>query len=260
MNSNKVSIAFIGSGNVATKLAMSLYQKDVCITQVYSKTMDNAKTLANSVNAEAINSISQISDNNDIIIISISDNALKELDFSNLPKQAIVCHTSGSVGLEVINSCNNYGVFYPLQTFTKDTEVDITEVPFCIEANNPKNLEILISLASRLSKNVSEVNSQERAKMHLAAVFACNFTNAMYSIAEDLMLQSNLNFDYLRPLIKETAAKTISNSPQEIQTGPAVRNDRNIIDKHISDLHNNNDYKDLYALMSKIIYKNTNKI
>ncbi|OYT12277.1 MAG: hypothetical protein B6I18_01105 [Bacteroidetes bacterium 4572_112] len=258
-NLKNISVAFIGSGNVATKLATSLHQQGVCISEVCSKTASNAQLLATKVNAKPILQLKDISSEIDIIIISISDKALHEINLSELPNKALICHTSGSVDMQVLNICSNYGVFYPLQTFSKDTKIDITEVPFCIEGNTQENQEKLMVLASFLSKNVSKVNSKERAKMHLAAVFTCNFTNAMYSIAEDLMQQSGLDFEYLRPLIKETATKAITHSPSQIQTGPAVRNDRNIINKHIQELDSNTDYKELYSLISKIIYKNTNK-
>ena len=259
-NIKNISIAFIGSGNVATKLATSLHQQGIRISEIYSKTKSNAELLATKVDAKPLLQLKDITSEIDIIIISISDKALHELDLSELPNKALICHTSGSVDMQVLDICSNFGVFYPLQTFSKDTEVDITDVPFCIEANTQENHDKLILLASALSENVSKVNSKERAKMHLAAVFTCNFTNAMYSIAEDLMQQSGLDFEYLRPLIKETAAKAIAHSPSQIQTGPAVRNDRNIIDKHLQELNNNSDYKELYSLISKIIYKNTNKI
>ena len=254
-DNNNISIAFIGSGNVATKLAISLFQKGVNITEVCSRNMLNSTKLAKLVKAEPIDNISKISNNIDFVIISISDNALKSIDLSELPKQALICHTSGSVDMGILNLHDNYGIFYPLQTFSKDAELDISEVPFCIEANNEENTERLISLAQLLSNNVSRVNSLERAKMHLAAVFTCNFTNAMYSIAEDLMKESGLSFDYLRPLIKETANKALHHSPKKIQTGPAVRNDRNIIDKHILDLQNKEDYANIYNTMSELIYK-----
>jgi len=258
-NLNKISVAFIGSGNVATKLAVSLHEAGIRISEIFSKTLANANVLANKVGAIAVANIGDLSSDNDIIIISISDKALHSIDLIKLPQRALICHTSGSVGMDILSFCENYGVFYPLQTLSKTAELDISEVPFCIEANDTTNAERLISLALLLSAKVSIVNSKQRAQMHLAAVFTCNFSNAMYSIAEDLMQQSGLDFDYLRPLIKETAAKAIAHSPSQIQTGPAVRNDRNIIDKHIKELDSNTDYKKLYSLISNIIYKNSNK-
>ncbi len=250
-----ISVAFIGSGNVATKLAQSLYKEGVSIKEIYSPTYANAQELADTVDATPIESLNKISENIDIIIISISDSALKEIDLPRFSDNTIICHTSGSVNMDILNKHNNYGVFYPLQTFSKDIEVDIADIPFCIEGNTQENQDKLMSLASVLSNNVSIVTSLEREKMHLAAVFINNFTNAMYSIAEDLMQESGLNFDYLKPLIKETANKAIKHSPREIQTGPAVRNDKSIINKHIRDLNNNEEYANIYKQLSDLIYK-----
>ncbi|MCK5846390.1 MAG: DUF2520 domain-containing protein [Bacteroidales bacterium] len=254
-SNNNYSVAFVGSGNVATKLAISLHNKGVNIREIYSPTIVNANKLASAIDAKAIKSIRDFSSEIDVIIISISDNALKNLHYTDFPIDSIICHTSGSVEMEIMNSCKNYGVFYPLQTFSKHTNVEISEVPFCIEANNEYSAEILNSLAKVLSNNVSNVSSSERAKMHLAAVFACNFTNAMYSIAEDLMQESGLDFNYLRPLIIETANKANKFSPKEIQTGPAIRNDDIIMNKHIAELKQNKEYSKLYSLMSDIINK-----
>ncbi len=250
-----ISVAFIGSGNVATKLAQSLYKEGISIKEIYSPTFSNAQELADTVDATPIESLNNVSQNIDIIIISISDSALKEIDLPKFSDNTIICHTSGSVNIEILNKHNNYGVYYPLQTFSKNTNVDISEVPFCIEANTESNLETLFSLAELISNDVSIVTSLEREKMHLAAVFINNFTNAMYSIAEDLMQESGLNFDYLKPLIKETANKAIKHSPREIQTGPAVRNDKSIINKHIRDLDNNEEYSNIYKQLSDLIYK-----
>lgn len=253
--SKNLSVTFIGSGNVATKLAISLFEEGISIKEIYSPTIANAQKLALVVDATPIESINKLSTNIDIIIISISDNALKEIELPEFDENTIICHTSGSVNIDILNKYTNYGVFYPLQTFSKKVDIDISEVPFCIEANTESNINTLTLLAEQISDNVSIVTSLEREKMHLAAVFINNFTNAMYSIAEDLMQESGLDFDYLKPLIKETAKKAINHSPIEIQTGPAVRNDKNIIKKHIQDLDNNEDYAALYKQVSDLIYK-----
>ena len=237
---------------MATKLGENFVAKGVSISQIYSKTIGNAQKLAKHINSTAINSLAELDINTDIIIISISDKALKMFDFSLLPTDSLVCHTSGSVSVNILSSCSNYGIFYPLQTFSKNADVDIKKVPFCIEANSESNLKILKSLANVLSDSIYEVSSIEREKLHLAAVFACNFTNAMYSVADELLSKYGLDFNILRPLIEETAKKALLNKPSDIQTGPAIRNDKEIMAKHIAELDNNN-YKDLYLLISKTI-------
>ncbi len=250
---SNLSVGFIGSGNVASKLAETLFNANINISQIYSNTFENAEMLANKVNAKAIKSINDFYENTDIIIISISDKSLSTIDYKQLPANSLICHTSGSVDMQVLNDCKNHGIFYPLQTFSKHTDIDISNIPFCLEANSEENLNILWTLAENLSSNVQKINSEQRKKLHLSAVFACNFTNAMYSIAEDLLAESELDFNILRPLIEETAKKALGNSPHQIQTGPAIRNDDTIMNKHIESLNHSPKYAELYSLMSDII-------
>ena len=250
---SNLSVSFIGSGNVASKLAEALFNANIKISKIYSNTFNNAKTLANKVNATAISKISTFDKNTDIIIISISDKSLYTIDYKQLPANSLICHTSGSVDMQLLNNCKNHGIFYPLQTFSKHTDIDISNIPFCLEASSEENLNTLWTLAKSLSSNVQKINSQQRKKLHLSAVFACNFTNAMYSIAEDLLAESELDFDILRPLIEETAKKALGNSPHQIQTGPAIRNDDTIMNKHIEELNHSPKYATLYSLMSDII-------
>ncbi len=250
---SNISVSFIGSGNVASKLAEALFNASIKVSKIYSTTFENAKTLANKVNAIAIDNISDFDKNTNIIIISISDRSLYTIDYNQLPTNSIICHTSGSVDMQVLNNCKNYGIFYPLQTFSKHTNIDISNIPFCLEASSEENLNTLWTLAESLTDNVQKINSEQRKKLHLSAVFACNFTNAMYSIAEDLLAESELDFDILRPLINETAKKALGNSPHQIQTGPAIRNDDTIMNKHIEELNHSPKYAMLYSLMSDII-------
>jgi predicted short-subunit dehydrogenase-like oxidoreductase (DUF2520 family) len=150
---------------------------------------------------------------------------------------------------------NNYGIFYPLQTFSKTKAVNISEVPFCIEANTDKNEQLLVDLAKVLSNNVELINSEQRKKLHLAAVFACNFSNYMYTIADELLSNDNLDLNLLKPLIIETANKIKDNSPKAMQTGPAKRNDKAVIEKQLQLLANNPAYKDIYQLITEQIIK-----
>jgi len=253
-------IGFIGSGKVATQLAIACADKGFDVTHIYSRNLQNASTLADKVNAKAIENISDFSESMDLIIVSISDSAFSSIDFSAIEKDIMIVHTSGSLSMDVLNSRINYGVFYPLQTFNKFGKPDWDKIPICIEANLSENVQKLNNLASFLSKSVYEINSLQRATLHLSAVFVCNFTNAMYVIGEDLLDESNISLDILRPLIEETSKNAINNSPKQIQTGPAVRNDKPIIEKHIKNLENHADYEEIYKLMTKIIFKQQNSI
>ena len=137
----------------------------------------------------------------------------------------------------------------------KNKSVTINEVPFYIEANNDETKNTLLDLAKSLSNNVNEINSEQRKKIHLAAVFACNFSNYMYSISEDILNQSNIDLDILKPLIIETAKKIQNNSPKTMQTGPAKRNDDVVLKNHIELLANSKDYQDIYKIITDNIIK-----
>lgn len=256
IKANTISkVGFIGSGRVATQMAIGLYEKGINIVQIYSRTYNNALSLAEKTEASAIESIKDFNKSIDIIIISISDNAFLELDLSSINEETLVVHTSGSLGMDLLSERKKYGVFYPLQTFNFFDKPLWNKIPFCVEANSPINLQKLKSLAMILSNNVYEINSKERSVLHLSAVFVCNFTNSMYAIGEEILDESGISLDILRPLIEETAKKVMTNSPKKLQTGPAVRNDEKIIEKHISSLNKTPDYADIYKLMTKIISK-----
>ncbi len=251
-------VGFIGSGKVATQLAISFYDRGIDVAQIYSRNFDNALTLAKKTGAAAISEISGFDKDLDLIVISISDSAFGDLELFSLPQNTLIVHTSGSLSIDVLRGIKNHGVFYPLQTFNMYDKPNWDTIPICIEANTENNIYKLKNLARLFSKKIFDINSKERAILHLSAVFVCNFTNALYAIGEEILDKNNISFDLLRPLIEETAKKTMIKSPKLLQTGPAVRNDRLIIDKHIQSLADNTDYAKIYKLMSKIIYKQQN--
>jgi len=246
-------IGFIGSGKVATNMAMSFENNGFEITQIFSPNIKHSQKLAEKVNAESIASISGFNKNLDIIIISISDTAVSQLDLASIEENTLICHTSGSLDISILSERKNYGVFYPLQTFSNQRYIVFSNIPICVEANNNTNLERLLKLGLGISKNVSEINSQKRSTLHLAAVFVCNFTNAMYAIGEDILQDADIDFNLLRPLIDETANKVKHHSPNKMQTGPALRGDTIIMNKHIEALNKRSNYMTVYKLMSKII-------
>lgn len=253
-------IGFIGSGKLATQLAMALYDKGIDVAQIYSRNFQNASILADRVKAEAIEKISDFSESTDIVIVSISDSAYSTIDLSVIKKDIIIVHTSGSLSIDVLKSRINCGVFYPLQTFNKYDIPDWNKIPICIEADSLENSQKIKNLASLLSKNIYDINSVQRASLHLAAVFVCNFTNSMYAIGEELLDEKEISLNLLRPLIEETAKNAIKNSPKYIQTGPAVRNDKPILEKQIESLKHHKDYAEIYKLITKIIQKQQKSI
>ena len=198
----------------------------------------------------------------DIYLISVSDTQIgaiaENLDFGN----AIVAHTAGSVSLNVLpDRLSHRGVFYPLQTFTAGRRIDFRQVPLLIEGEHPDTAAALHLLASELSDSVYEVSEQQRAQLHLAAVFACNFTNHMYAIAQELLAEKGLPPQLIGPLISETAAKALgSPSAAAVQTGPARRGDRQTQQKHLGLLEGHPQLQELYQKISTEIWETSKKI
>ncbi|MAW21764.1 MAG: NADP oxidoreductase [Flavobacteriales bacterium] len=243
-------IILIGSGNVATHLGNSLKKRGFNIVQVWSKHINNAKILANRLDCESTSSIKQLK-KADLYILAVKDDAINQI-ISQL-KDITIVHTSGSIDIEVFNHrVSNYGVFYPLQTFNKNVDLDLSKTPICIEANNKKFENKLMNIARELSRNVIQLDSESRRALHIAAVFACNFSNHMYTISEKILSESNLDFRLLLPLINQTVTKLKDHNPSEIQTGPAKRNDKQLIDSHIIGIKDAK-FKELYTLISNSI-------
>ena len=226
-------VVFIGAGNLATNLAKALYYKGFRIVQVYSRTEESARALAEKVEADYTTDLQEISKDAKLYI-----------------------HTAGSIPMSVWEGhAERYGVFYPMQTFSKQREVDFQEVPFFIEAKRAEDTELLKAIASTLSEKVYEADSEQRKSLHLAAVFICNFTNHMYALAADLLEKYNLPFEVMLPLIDETARKVHELAPRDAQTGPAVRYDENVMSNHLAMLVDSPALQEIYKLMSKSIHE-----
>lgn len=255
-----IKIVFIGAGNVSTQLSRKLFDLGYDIIQIISKTGISAKALAAEYNCEYSDDVSKIITDCDIIFISVSDKKIEGILHELKTKNKLIVHTSGTLEMEVLSvASENYGVFYPLQTFTKYKTVDFADIPIIIEANNEKNLNILKKIASEVSNDIRVVDSERRRIIHLAAVIVNNFTNLNYIIAQQLLEKNNISFDILKPLILETALKALSENPSEIQTGPAFRGDEATILKHIELLSENEIYQKLYELMTKAITHHKNR-
>lgn len=245
--------AIIGSGNVATHLAKKLSESTI-ITQIYSRNIDNARTLALATGAEAIDDLSLLTKDADIYIISVKDDAIPDIAKQAGNSDALWVHTSGSVPIEALSSISpRYGVLYPMQTFSKEIDVDMEKVPVFIEGNDPESLDKIRLFAERINPNVREADSEARKKLHIAAVFACNFTNYLWGFSVDILKSIGQDLSVMEPLVKATFEKALKVSPHEGQTGPARRNDLKTIQKHLDELQG--EAKDIYSLLSLNIIK-----
>ncbi|OGS74999.1 MAG: hypothetical protein A3G95_05235, partial [Flavobacteria bacterium RIFCSPLOWO2_12_FULL_31_7] len=188
----------------------------------------------------------------DIYIICVTDNAISDVS-NQLPfENRLVVHTSGSTDFDVLDAKNKRGVFYPLQTFSKNKTVDFSEIPICLETENASDYLIVEKLAKSISNSVYKIDGKQRKAIHVSAVFACNFVNHLYEIGNEICVENNIPFEILQPLIEETAQKIKTLSPKDAQTGPAVRNDSKTIEKHIDFLTDENQ-KEIYKILTKSI-------
>lgn len=250
-----MKVILIGAGNVATHLSFALQQAGHSIIQVYSRSENGASSLANQLNADWTTDINKIISEADIYIFSLKDDVLQNIISQLSSNNGIWIHTSGSMPINIFDGYSNkYGVLYPLQTFSKARKIDFTQVPCFIEANNKSTETVLLEVARQLSNHVYILNSEKRKFLHLAAVFACNFTNHMYVLASKILENEAIPSDVLLPLIDETASKVHTLSPVEAQTGPAIRYDQSIIDKHLN-LLPTPEMREIYQLISKNIHK-----
>ena len=249
-------ITLIGSGNVAHNMGHALMNMGCEIVEIYSRTAKNAKILAEKLSASYTSDLSKLNQESDLYIISTSDDAIEKIAEQVNIKDKLIVHTSGSVGIDVLKSAsNNYGSFYALQTFTKSHLADFSHIPFCIEGNIKENKEALLKLAKTLSSKVIEMSSEQRQKLHLAAVFTSNFANYMQVLAQDICEEQEVDFDLLKPLIKEVYEKNLTGKAEQNQTGPAKRGDEFTMQKHLVLLKEDKDKQELYALVSGMIGK-----
>lgn len=247
-----ISVVILGAGNVAHHLYKAFSASgNVNIKQWYNR---NITAIASFKNEVAItDDVSQLAEA-DIYIIAVSDDAIAELS-EHLPfENRLVVHTSGSVSAYDLDKKNRRGVFYPLQTFSKSANIDFSTVPICLETLMKKDYMPLKNLAKSITTVTKRVNSDQRAALHLAAVFVNNFTNQLYRVAHEITESQGAEFDLLKPLILETAQKVQHLSPFKAQTGPAKRNDKKTIKKHLKLLENEH-HKDLYKLLTASIKK-----
>ena len=249
-----MKVTLIGAGNLATQLGKSLKKAGVIISQVYSRTEDSARTLGELLEAEWLTDIKALRDEADIYIFSVKDSVLCEL-ISEACKgrgDKLFLHTAGSMPMSCFEGkALRYGVFYPMQTFSKTKDVDFERIPVFIESNSIETEDVIRSLANKLTQRVIRLSSADRKYLHLAAVWACNFTNYCYTVASDILGEHGIPFDVMLPLINETTEKIQKISPKEAQTGPAVRGDRNVMSKQLELMNGKEDLQELYKMLSK---------
>lgn len=247
-----MKIVFIGAGNVATHLAPALQAVGHDIAQIYSRTESNACALAQLLNSKYTTNISEIVEA-DLYFYTLADHALPTTIQGMKTTTGIHVHTAGSVPMEIFGAkFQKHGVFYPLQTFSKNKKVSFEQIPIFVEANTAETTQTLLSIAKCISEKTFPASSTQRIKIHIAAVFACNFTNYFYTIASELTENEAISFDILHPLIAETAEKIKTIKPYDAQTGPARRNDKTTIENHLKILQDEK-LRLIYELISNQI-------
>jgi predicted short-subunit dehydrogenase-like oxidoreductase (DUF2520 family) len=252
-----MNVSFVGAGNLAWHLAPALDNTDFAVREVFSQHKKNAAALADRLYQADVKKDLDFSESKSrIFIVAVSDDVIEEVVRAiELPPGAILVHTSGSQPLSMLGSAGtlNTGVLYPLQTFSKEKKVDFKEVPFFIESENLETEKVLMAMAKEISKKVYKSSSEKRRALHVAAVFASNFTNHMLTLSEQLLDEHGMDLELLKPLIVETINKSLSIGPEKAQTGPAARGDVEVLDKHYEFLKNNERLAEIYKVISQHI-------
>ena len=245
-----IKIVLLGAGNVGIHLCRALQNnEDLQLIQWYNRSLNSLEK--ESVPFALTQNLNDIIEA-DLYIISVSDSVIPAISKALEGKKGIISHTAGSISMEVLGAHENHGVFYPLQTFSKQKEVDFNQIPLCLEANQQENLNLLKKVAQAIGGPVHLIDSAQRKALHVAAVFVNNFTNHLYSIGEELCNAHKVPFSVLQPLIAETADKIKHLPPSQAQTGPAARGDQKILEDHLQYLTKESHQK-LYQLISASI-------
>lgn len=258
-----MNITLIGAGNLATQLGIAAREAGHAIIQVYSHTLCNATALAEQCGAQAIDSLSKLSDTADIYVVAVKDAVLADVvsEACRGREEKVFAHTAGSMPIDIFNGqARHYGVLYPMQTFSKQRKVDFSLIPVFTEYNDSKANSLITALANSLSDKVTALSSADRRHLHLAAVFACNFANHCFSLAADVMERHGMTFDMLLPLIDETVEKVHEMHPLIAQTGPAIRYDENVLSRQRSLLDGDDLAQTIYDTMSKSIHEKSKQI
>ena len=245
------SIVLFGAGNLATHLFKAFLKADKFkVIQVYNHKLESLEFFKNKT--KTTTNLADVLPA-DIYLLALKDDVIQELAQKVIYKKALVLHTSGATPMSVFDNFERFGVFYPLQTFSKNKAVDFKNIPICIEANNEQDLQLIDQLAREVSEKVYRISSDQRKSLHVAAVFVSNFVNYLYTEGQDICERNQIPFEILHPLILETASKIIDLSPKEAQTGPATRNDLAVINSHLELL--NEEQQKIYQILTGSIQK-----
>ncbi|MEO1050489.1 MAG: DUF2520 domain-containing protein [Bacteroidota bacterium] len=252
-----IKVSIVGAGNVAWHLAPELDNAGFVVQEVYSRNAKNAEALVKRLyQAEVKHDLDFSSSDSNVFIVAVPDDYIEEVAMEiALPDEAILVHTSGSKPLSALgySATEHIGVFYPLQTFSKAKSVVFRDIPICIETENKSTKSTLIKIAQSISSVVKSIDSKDRKALHVAAVFACNFTNHLFTISKEILNDKSLDFELLKPLIVETINKGLMIGPENAQTGPAKRGDMETLDHHMQYLQFNEGYMEIYKTITQHI-------
>ncbi|MEQ8707120.1 MAG: DUF2520 domain-containing protein [Phaeodactylibacter sp.] len=252
-----MQITIIGAGNVGSHLARALHGSGHTVAQIYSRQLSNARGAAKPVNAQPIDRLSAVSPNTQLCLLSVKDDAIGSVAATvsqYLPEGAIIAHTSGATPATALSAhWPHFGVFYPLQTLSKNQPADFDHIPLCIDGASPGIQQVLLQLARSISSQVYLVDDEQRAILHLAAVFINNFTNAMLQAGHTLTQEAQLPQGILKPLLHATIEKGSRYEPRTVQTGPAIRSDQQTIERHLGQLANHPELSAVYKAITAYI-------
>lgn len=259
-----MKITIIGAGRVGSALAKRLYSKGHQIEQIFSRSVAKAEATASAVEAQGVNRLTDIIVGAEVYILAVHDDGIAGVaqELAHLSTGgAIVAHTSGATPMGDLASCKHHGVFYPLQTFSAEIPPDFEELPFCIAANSEEDEAILFELAESICPNVYRINEQQRQALHVTAVMVNNFSNHLFALADGICQEQGVDFEILKPLIRQTVRKLKQAAPAAVQTGPAARGDQGTIDRHLNWLEREApEVKVLYEMLTESILREKNNL
>ena len=247
------TVTIIGSGNVAAHLALAFKNIGIKISQICSRNYTEAEIIAKNVGANAVCNLSKINTTSDYYFVAVSDSAISEVVEKMPFVSGVVAHTAGCIPISKLEKFHSFGSFYPLQTFTKGSEIDFSKIYIFIEGNSVKTEQKLLNIATKLTKNVRKICSEKREVLHLASTISCNFVNHLYTISQHIVEDAGLSFDFLKPIIEETAKKACKINPYDAQTGPAKRKDYEVLQIHLKKLCYNEKFSEIYSKISESI-------
>jgi predicted short-subunit dehydrogenase-like oxidoreductase (DUF2520 family) len=254
MKADPRKLILLGAGNLAWHLGPALRDAGYRILQVFSRTEDHARSLASRLGVEWTTDEGGLNPEAGILLFCVSDRAIPELLCKIELRNVMMIHTAGSIPVDVFRGiAREYGVLYPVMTFSKERSLDVSAVPFCIEGSTPESTAVLEKMARKLSGRVCRMDSGQRKIIHLAGIIASNFSNHMYRLSGEMLRSEAMDFDLLRPLIRETALKVMEMDPASAQTGPAFRHDDDVVQEHIDLLRDNPELQKIYTFVSDSI-------